>query len=255
MEFKIEHLGQSGLRIDGDQFTILVDPYLSHSVQELESQQVKRKVPIPYLPHDLTMIDWVLVTHNHLDHCDPHTLPIIARVSPKACFIGPLSVRTQLEAWGIERQRIFASTLSEFELGNKLKVQAVPAAHPKLCLDFNQEPHSVGYFFKGVKHNLYLAGDTSVCDELLVHLKNLDPIDYALLPVNEDNYFRRRQGIIGNMSIREAFELAAEVGVKNVAPVHWDMFEVNSVDLTEIKSVYSAYDWPFKLIEPREVKL
>ena len=100
-----------------------------------------------------------------------------------------------------------------------------------------------------------MAGDTSVCDELLAFLKKLGTINYALLPVNEDNYFRRRQGIIGNMSIREAFELAAEVGVQNVAPVHWDMFEVNSATPAEINSVYSSYDWPFKLIEPSEVKI
>ena len=136
-----------------------------------------------------------------------------------------------------------------------MKVQAVPAAHPKIRLDIDNLPQTVGYFFKGSNYNLYLAGDTSVCDELVAFLSNLDSVDYALLPVNEDNYFRRRKGIIGNMSIREAFELAAEVGIKNVAPVHWDMFEVNSADPLEIKSVYAAYDWPFNLIDPSEVKL
>ena len=255
MKLAIEHLGQTGLRIDINDSTILIDPYLSHSVQELESPHFKRQVPIPYSPNDLTMVDWVLITHEHLDHCDPHTLPIIAKASPKACFIGPLAVRKRLELWGIETDRIHSSPVDLFDLGNNLKVQAVPAAHPTVRLDIHNQYQAVGYFFQGINHNLYLAGDTSLCDELLVFLKKLGTIDYALLPVNEDNYFRRRQGIIGNMSIREAFELATEVGVKNVAPVHWDMFEVNSVSPLEINAVYSSYDWPFKLIEPSEVRL
>ena len=66
-------------------------------------------------------------------------------------------------------------------------------------------------------------------------------------PVNEDNFFRRRRGIIGNMSIREAFELAAETGIKEVFPVHWDMFKVNSAIPKEIKIIYDNYSWPFKL--------
>jgi L-ascorbate metabolism protein UlaG (beta-lactamase superfamily) len=75
------------------------------------------------------------------------------------------------------------------------------------------------------------------------------PIDIALLPVNEDNFFRRRRGIVGNMTIREAFGLAAEVGIRRVVPVHWDMFAVNSASPEEIKAVYRADAWPFDLIE------
>ena len=197
----------------------------------------------------------ILITHEHLDHCDPHTLPILAEVNPEAIFVGPHAVRKLLRSWGIEKKRIIPSTLCELNLSKKISVQAVPAAHPKIRFDINGQPQTVGYFFKTSNHNLYLAGDTSVCEELLTYLKEIGPIDYALLPVNEDNYFRRRQGIIGNMSIREAFELATETGIKNVAPVHWDMFEANSTTPSEIDAVYSAYKWPFKLIEPREILL
>ena len=69
----IEHLGQTGLKIDLDDLTVLVDPYLSHSVQELDAPDLVRQVPIPYQPHELSTVDWVLITHEHMDHCDPHT--------------------------------------------------------------------------------------------------------------------------------------------------------------------------------------
>ena len=71
-----------------------------------------------------------------------------------------------------------------------------------------------------------------------------------MLPVNEDNYFRRRRGIVGNMTVREAFGLASEVGIRTVLPVHWDMFCVNSTSLLEIQAVYDSFDWPFKLLFP-----
>jgi L-ascorbate 6-phosphate lactonase len=252
---RCEHLGQTGLRIDLCDLTVLVDPYLSHSVQELDAPDLVRQVPIPYQPQELTAVDWVLITHDHMDHCDPHTLPALAQASPQARFVGPLAVRRQLEQWGISDERIVPAPVEELDLGEGLRVQAIPAAHPKIRFDQDGQPQAVGYLFRHHARSLYLAGDTSVCDELLEALKRVGIIGTALLPVNEDNFFRRRRGIVGNMSIREAFGLAAEVGIQRVMPVHWDMFAVNSASPHEIEAVYKADAWPFELIEAGEVSL
>ena len=169
--------------------------------------------------------------------------------------MGPLAVRRQLEQWGISVKRIMPASAEVCDLGLGLSVQAIPAAHPRIRIDQDGQPQAVGYLFKYDGRSLYLAGDTSVCDELLEALGSAGPIDIALLPVNEDSFFRRRRGIVGNMSIREAFGLAAEVGIRGVVPVHWDMFAVNSASPEEIKAVYKAESWPFELIEAGDISL
>jgi L-ascorbate 6-phosphate lactonase len=252
---RCEHLGQTGLRIDLGDLTVLVDPYLSHSVQELDAPDLLRQVPIPYKPEELTSVDWVLITHEHLDHCDPHTLPALSEASPRSHFIGPLAVRRQLKQWGISDERILPATLEQLDLGEGLRVQAIPAAHPTIRYDQDKMPQAVGYLFNYRGRSLYVAGDTSMCDELLDTLKRVGPVDVAYLPVNEDNFFRRRRGIIGNMSIREAFGLAVEVPIKTVIPVHWDMFASNSACPQEIKAVYQSDVWPFELIDSRVLSL
>lgn len=252
---RIEYLGQSGLRIDLGALTVLVDPYLSHSVQELDAPDLIRQVEIPYQPQELTSVNWVFITHDHLDHCDPHTLPTLAEASPQAKFVGPLPVRRNLKSWGIPDERILSASPQQLDLNEGLRVQAIPAAHPRIRVDQDGEPQAVGYLFNHLGRTLYLAGDTSVCDELLEVLKGIGPINLALLPVNEDNFFRRRRGIVGNMSIREAFGLAVEVGIQAVVAVHWDMFSVNSASLDEINAVYSAYHWPFALIDPSAITI
>ena len=65
---RVEYLGQSGVRIDTFDTTILIDPYLSHSVELLDSPDLVRQVPIPYDPSSLSSVDWVLITHDHMDH-------------------------------------------------------------------------------------------------------------------------------------------------------------------------------------------
>ena len=254
-QIKIEHLGQTGLKINLSSLTLLVDPYLSHSVEELDAPDLVRQVPIPYQPRNLTDINWVLITHEHMDHCDPHTIPVLAEVNPQCRFMGPRAVREQLRQWGIQEDQIFSPPDADIDLGNGLSVRSIAAAHPTIRRDQHGCPQAIGYVFIYQERILYAAGDTSVCDEMIELLQQLPKIDVALLPVNEDNYFRRRRGIIGNMSVREAFELAQEVKIKEVIPVHWDMFECNNTSKDEILAVYSSKNWTFSLGNPESIKL
>lgn len=246
---KIEYLGQSGLKLNLKDTCILVDPYLSNSVQELDSSDLKRKVPIPYKPGEIRNVSFMLFTHEHIDHCDPHTVPIIAKNNPDVKFIGPYLVREELRKWNINNKNILDLKNEEIDLGNRIKVLPIPASHPKLTLSNDGFPRAVGWLIYYENYKIYIAGDTSVNQEIINILSNHPNIDLAILPVNEDNFFRRRRGIIGNMTIREAFQLTEELKIKNLFPVHWDMFEVNSALPEEIKIIHEGYDWKFKLIQ------
>ena len=245
---KLENIGQSGLKIEVDGINVLVDPYLSNSVEELDGSDLVRQIPIPYKPEELNNIDWILVTHDHIDHCDPQTLSIVAQKNPKAKFIGPLPVRKKLKLWNIDDSRIIAAKKNQISLGEKFNVLPIASAHPKLKIADDGFSSTIGWFFEIKGVNIYVAGDTSLCDEILIDLMKLPKINIGVLPVNEDNFFRRRRGIIGNMSIREAFGMADALKMEKMVPVHWDMFEINSTLPSEILSVYKGYDWNFKLI-------
>ena len=252
---QLEHLGQTGLKITSKNSTILIDPYLSNSVQLKEGDDLIRNIPIPYAPEQITNIEWVLITHDHLDHCDPHTLPLIAKGNPICKFFGPPAVRKKLEKWGINKQNIYSPSYEWYELTNDIWIHAVPAAHPNLIKDEKGEYQAIGWMIKSHEKKIYVAGDTSLCEELISTLNRFKPIDCALLPVNEDNFFRRRRGIVGNMSIREAFGLAEELSINQVAPVHWDMFTINSTSQGEIDAVYNAYSWNFLLKKVEDLVL
>lgn len=241
-------LGQSGCRLGFPGCTVYLDPYLSHSVEKLDAPDLMRLLPIPLSPEQVTDADWVLLTHDHIDHCDPHTLPAVAKASPAARFMGPPSVLRLLAEWGIPDHRLQPATEDWSELASGLKVRAVPAAHPEIERDATDNLRCVGFVVEHCGTRLYLAGDTSVRQPLLDTLAQLAPITIAMLPVNEQNFFRARRGIIGNMSVREAFQFADELGVEEVIPVHWDMFAANAVGLDEIRAVYDHMRPGFRLL-------
>ena len=82
-------------------------------------------------------------------------------------------------------------------------------------------PKAVGHLLERHNKRRWVAGDTSVCEEMINCLRELKPIHTALLPVNKDNFFRRRRGIAGNMSEREAFGLAAEPKIEGWCLYTW----------------------------------
>lgn len=248
MTHSIELLGQSGCIIQGRGFSICVDPYLSNSVQELDAPDLKRLMPIPYQPEDLSDLDWIIITHEHIDHCDPHTLPALAKASQNARFLGPAPVCEILKKWGIPDSQIQLCKEDWLALDSAVSVCAVPAAHPTIERDAEGNLRAVGYVIRFDGHTIYIAGDTGLTEDVIAPLKELGSIHTALLPVNEQNFYRDRRNIIGNMSVRDAFSLAAELEIGTVIPVHWDMFAVNSVTPEEIKAVYDSMSPRFELM-------
>jgi len=241
-------MGQSGCRLVFPGATIYLDPYLSNSVQELDAPDLARLVPIPVLPEEIIDADWVLITHEHIDHCDPHTLPKLAKASPHARFVGPAPVVERLLEWGIAPDRISVATEAWIELVSGLRLLATPAAHPEIERDAHGNLACVGYLLDYASQRIYLAGDTSAKQEVIDTLVANGPIHTAFLPVNEHNFFRGRRGITGNMSVREAFQFAVEIGAKQVVAVHWDMFAINAVDSEEIRLIYKQMNPGFVLM-------
>lgn len=244
----VEFLGQGGFRLSLPDLTLYIDPYLSDSVRLLDGPDLCRQVPAPLAPQDIKDADWVLITHAHLDHCDPHTIPALAKASPAARFIGPPPVLDLLREWGISERRLVAAEESWTNVAAAVAVHAVPAAHPQLMRDSDGRLSCVGFVVEDADgRRAYFAGDTGIVDELIEAVSTLGPYDIAFLPVNEQNYFRRRRGIIGNMSVREAFGLAEEIKANRVFPCHWDMFAANSTYLEEVQLLHDRLAPSFTL--------
>jgi len=258
MSFRIpvQMLGQSGCRLAFPGANVYLDPYLSNSVQILDAPDLERQIPIPIAPDKVKDADFVLITHAHNDHCDPHTLPLIAQASPQANFVGPASVLTRMREWGIASDRLILASETWNALTPQLRLRAVPAAHPEIDRDSAGNLVAVGYLLDYCGQKIYLAGDTSVRQGIIDTLVAESPIHTAFLPANERNFYRDRRGIIGNMSVREAFQFAVEIGVKQVVAVNWDMFATNAVYPDEIRLVHQRTQPSFALlIQPTHINL
>ena len=70
----IRFLGQSGYVLKTGSSEIIIDPYLSDSVNRVAGRP--RLLPIPINPSGISC-NAVICTHDHLDHLDPDTVSLI----------------------------------------------------------------------------------------------------------------------------------------------------------------------------------
>ncbi len=239
-------LGQVGFIFETQDARFLVDPYLSNSVEEQEDSSMKRAIPITCSPENLADIGFVLITHAHRDHCDPDTLVPIANASPQCHFYGPSPVLSILSQTGISKKRLHLVSDEAFTVKG-IRIVPVPSAHPTVKTDSSGGWQAVGYIIDLNEKKYYHPGDTAVSDEVIAAVSPYAPIDVGMIPVNEINYYRNKENIIGNMSVREAFQFAEDIGVKMFIPTHWDMFAKNEVYKEEIELLYDRIQPNFKL--------
>lgn len=250
----IAHLGQSGFILNIKNIRILIDPYLSNYVEEIEGVHQKRLIPIPSL--DVTPINYVFSTHAHLDHCDPITLKMLVQHSPHMIFIGPVPCINIIHQYVDQKVPCQVCSESWIHLTPDISYKAIPAAHPTISREPDGTLTYVGYIFNINGKLVYHAGDTSVDNVIIETINQLNTkIDLAILPVNEKNYFKDKAGIVGNMSVREAYSFAEAINAKKVFPMHWDMFKSNSVYPEEIKLAYQKGQYSFELIMHSEIIL
>lgn len=242
----VNPLGQSGFRFVAGSTVLYVDPYLSNAVEHKHGPEFQRQVPAPIPAPQVTDANLVLISHAHTDHCDPVAAATIAMQSPQAIFICTYESVPVLEKAGVAAAKIELVSERLKPLTKDISYAAVPAAHPQIERDAQGRLRRCGFLLHFEDCLVYHAGDTSPDKHIFKALEGAK-IDYAFLPVNEKNFFRDQKDIIGNMTVREAFHFAETINAQRLVPIHWDMFEPNSVFPEEIELLYEKLQPPFKL--------
>ena len=93
---KITWLGQAGLLFENEQTKIMLDPYLSNSVQKVEPKNYRRvAVDESFLK---LKPDIMIFTHNHLDHYDRETAPHFIHQNSSVTVLCPTSVYNEVRS-------------------------------------------------------------------------------------------------------------------------------------------------------------
>ncbi len=215
-------LGQLGFVVKLGNKIIYIDAFLS--------DYPGRNIPPMLNPADIKHADFILGTHDHCDHIDRDTWPILSVSSPDAIFVVPALLRNQLSQQLdiLSTRFIGIDDLITTETAD-IRITGIACAHEFLDRDMQtgQFPY-MGYVIEGNGCTIYHAGDTCRYDGMVNKFSRWKNIDVAFLPINGRDATRYRSGCIGNMTYQEAVDLAGELRPALVVPAHFDMFTGNS---------------------------
>lgn len=232
-ELGIVWLGQNGFLLHTRKGALLVDPYLSDFADQWtygwENEHVRMSA-IPIQPKEIYGVDYVLCTHDHVDHIDPFTIPIIALRNKETRFVAPKVARQRMLSLFVEESNLILLKGEDRFEDQAIRIHAIPAAHSERTSDPENGFHYLSYVVEIDGITLFHAGDTVPYDEQISYLQDFE-IDLALLPIN--GYQPPELKFEPNFSIDEAITFAEGINAKMVIPMHYDMYTLNTANIGE----------------------
>ena len=235
-EVAVVYLGGAGFSLSAGGHTLLCDPYLSDSVDRaLKKPEWTRLYAPPFSPQELSFVDAVCVSHDHLDHADPDTIAPMSAARRGIKFVCGRSIAEKVREYGAEN--VVPLSCGVRYVLDGVTVTAIPAAHEQVKLDSHGDPEACGFIFDFGGVRVYHSGDSLVYRSLPERVAN---VDVMLLPVNGNGFFRRADDIVGNMDAYDAARLAALCRTRLLVPMHFDLYRGNFVPAEAVKAIISA---------------
>ncbi|HCA52955.1 MAG TPA: hypothetical protein DEP24_08760, partial [Mycobacterium sp.] len=121
-------LGHATALVEIDGHRLLTDPVWSQRCSPSRALGPQRLHPPPLSIESLPALDAVLISHDHYDHLDMHTVRALARTQ-RAPFITPLGVGAHLREWGIPASRVVELDWNASVRIGELHLACTPARH------------------------------------------------------------------------------------------------------------------------------
>jgi N-acyl-phosphatidylethanolamine-hydrolysing phospholipase D len=211
VEPQLTWLGHATVLFQAENINLIFDP-----VFDFVGPCFHRYTAPPVSVEKLPLIDSVVISHNHADHCDPFTLTKLS------AFLSTAFVPDRADEWFKERgfelvegKKWWQSSYIERD-GRRIKLTAMPAQHGS-CTGVADYHRSLwmGIMVQVNGLNIYFAGDTGYnrnhLDEIKKHFKI---IDIALLPIAPE---KEPEMHLDHSQALDAFE---RLGAKQMIPIH-----------------------------------
>ena len=212
---KITWLGQAGLLFEIDGVKIMVDPYLSDSVKEIQPH-FWRRVPVDESLFEIKP-DVIVLTHDHLDHTDPETLRHYLGEDTEVCVLASAN------AWEKVR-KLFGGIKNNYVSFNEGTEWTEKGVHFKAVYANHSDIYAIGVLITVKNKTYYVTGDTLYDERILAALPR--DIYAVFVPVN---------GVGNNMNMTDAKRFCEKIGSIAV-PMHCGLFDEKNMNDFEYKN-------------------
>lgn len=200
---KVVWLGQAGLLLETKNKKIIIDPYLSDSVEKINSLNYRR-VPVDDKFFNIRP-DIIVLTHDHLDHTDPETLEKYLNSYDNITVLASKNAWNTARKFGRNHNYVMFNRHTKWT-EDGITFTAVKAEH--------SDDFAIGVIIDDGEEKYYITGDTLYNSEIFEDIPK--DIDVLFIPVN---------GVGNNLNFTDAADFSKQIGAAKTVPVHFGMFD------------------------------
>jgi N-acyl-phosphatidylethanolamine-hydrolysing phospholipase D len=226
-QIQITWVGHSTFLIQMDGVNILTDPIFNDRSSPFSFWGIKRLAAPGILFEDLPPIHIVLISHNHYDHLDQHT---IERLANRPNYLTPLGLARWLKKRKIDHPIELDWWQSASMRG--LKFRSVPAQHfsGRSPFDRNRTLWS-GWVVEGKTGKIFFGGDTGYSPVFKEIGKRFGSMRLSLIPIGA----YRPRWFMGPVHVNppEAIRIHQDTNSQQSIASHWGTFKLSDEPIGE----------------------
>ncbi|MCU1288814.1 MAG: putative Zn-dependent hydrolase [Acidobacteria bacterium] len=215
-------LGHASFFIRLSGVNILIDPVFG------DPSFIKKYVDVPSPVEKIRRVDYVLLSHDHRDHCDEETLRRIAERFPEASFLAGLGMEDLLNEWKSPTNQVqTAGWYQQFSaIAGDVKITFVPVRHwcRRGLFDTNKRLWG-GYVISGAGKTIYFGGDSGYGSHYRETAEVFPEIDYFLIGIGayKPRWFMEPNHNSPEDTLKGFLDIKAKVFV----PMHYGTFDLS----------------------------
>ncbi len=211
--------GHASVLVELDGARILFDPVWSDRCSPSQAVGPKRLHPAPVPLDRLPPVDAVVISHDHYDHLDMHTVRALVR-RQTAPFVVPIGVGAHLDRWGVPAERIIELDWDEGVEVAGVTLTATAARHFSGRTLTRNYTLWASWVVAGPEHRVFYTGDSGYFDGYADIGRAYGPFDAALIQIGAydagwpDIHMTPEEAVAAHLDVRGGL----------LIPVHWGTF-------------------------------
>ena len=215
-------LGHATILIRLNNVNILLDPIFD------KPPFVKTFSEPPSALDKIPRVDFILISHDHRDHCDENSIKQAAARFPNAKILGGLGMEDLFDEWKTPTNAVeTAGWYQQFSTADKgVKITFLPVRHwaRRGLFDMNKRLWGA-YVVEGAGKTVYFGGDSGYGSHYKELAEVFPDIDYFVVGIGA--YSPRWFMKPNHNSPEDAFQAFADSGAKTLIPMHYGTFDLS----------------------------
>ncbi len=194
---------------------------------------VPRLVHPPFPTPQITGVDYILISHDHRDHCDQKSVQQLLSANPQAKIFTSLGMERTISKWIGDTPMQTAGWYQQFKSpSHEPQLTFLPTRHwsRRGLFDFNQVLWGAFLFeYQGKRH--YFGGDSAYHWPFADTGEHFPDIDIAMLGIGAYAPDYMMQG--AHMNPEEAVQAWQDLGAKRLLPMHYGTYDLSNEPASE----------------------